>query len=501
MATLVGVVDDSLHGGPLAGAVVLLDGQPREAVTDSVGRFRIDSVVAGKYRVGIFHPIFDSLGTGVTSTPVKLTAGKPAVLTLATPSGRAIRQAICHVDPAAAAQANASDSTVAVVVGHVLDADTEEPIEGAYVTLTWIEIVINPQYISNTIQVRNAVSNRDGEFQFCELPGGLSGLLRVTRRAADDSATAAERELDLGPRIVTMTTLHVPGLRSDTAAVVPAVPPPPASVAAEATPAPANTAPASIVPASAPPPRIRAASLPRLAIVTGHVERPDGSPLAGAIATVVGVGDSAVADNDGAFTIRHLPSGTHTLYVRYVGYEPVEISVELTRRAPQTIVVMMTTPTYVLSPVIVQAQRLAEGYSRVGFDQRRRMGVGQFLTLDDIQNRHAEQFSDLFTTMRGVQVSQDQPGGRDLSNGRGIGGCLVYVIDGQPFNREIQGELDAMFAPNTLAGIEVYSAASVPEQFRVRSLPGPNEFGVPTLGTNGCETVVIWTKTRLGVRD
>jgi hypothetical protein len=77
----------------------------------------------------------------------------------------------------------------------------------------------------------------------------------------------------------------------------------------------------------------------------------------------------------------------------------------------------------------------------------------------------------------------------------------VYVIDGQPFNREIQGELDVMFTPSSVAGIEVYSAASVPEQFRVKSLPGVNAFGVPTMGTDGCATVVIWTKTRLGVRD
>src|SRR6185312_3309723 len=61
--SVVGIVGDSLHGGPLAGAIILLDGQSREAVTDSIGRFRIDSVSAGRYRVGIFHPVLDSLGT------------------------------------------------------------------------------------------------------------------------------------------------------------------------------------------------------------------------------------------------------------------------------------------------------------------------------------------------------------------------------------------------------------------------------------------------------
>jgi len=58
-----------------------------------------------------------------------------------------------------------------------------------------------------------------------------------------------------------------------------------------------------------------------------------------------------------------------------------------------------------------------------------------------------------------------------------------------------------MLAPESLAGIEIYSPPAVPEQFRVRSLPGLNAFGVPTMGTTGCTTVVIWTKTRLGVKE
>jgi hypothetical protein len=349
------------------------------------------------------------------------------------------------------------------------------------------------------VEVREATSGRDGEFRFCALPAGVAGILRATRNTTDDSTAAAERELDLGSRIVTMTTLHLASAHVDASPASPA--PATVSASAEPTPLPAADSPTPLAAATVALPLARPVALPRLAILTGHVQRPDGSPLSGAIASVVGTLDSAVAANDGSFTIRHLPSGTHTLYVRYVGFEPVEMPVELTRRAPQTVLVAMTTPTYVLSPVIVQAQRLAEGYSRVGFDQRKRMGVGQFLTLDDIQNRHVEQFTDLFTHIRGLRISPDQPGGRDLSNSRGVGGCLVYVIDGQPFNREIQGELDVMFTPESVAGIEVYSAASVPEQFRVKSLPGVNAFGVPTMGTDGCATVVIWTKTRLGVRD
>jgi hypothetical protein len=41
----------------------------------------------------------------------------------------------------------------------------------------------------------------------------------------------------------------------------------------------------------------------------------------------------------------------------------------------------------------------------------------------------------------------------------------------------------------------------VPEEFKVRSLPSVNAFGVPILGRIDCTTIVIWTKSRLGVKD
>jgi CarboxypepD_reg-like domain/Carboxypeptidase regulatory-like domain len=484
-ASIVGVVDDSLHGGPLAGAVILLDGQPREAVTDSIGRFRLDSVAAGRYRMGIFHPILDSLGTSLSTTPVRLIAGRPAVVTLSTPSERTVMRAVCPNGrpatangPATAAVTDADDSAAAVLVGHVLDPDTDEPVPNARVTLTWTEIRISRTEILNTERRRETMSDGQGEFQFCALPAGVAGTVRARRVAGADSSVMVEREVELGSRIVTLTTLHLPAPRMAASA--------PQTSAAPATPA---------TPAARP-------ALPlRAAVLAGRVQRPDGRPVPGAIALVEGTGDSAVASDEGMFTIRGLPSGTHMLIVRSVGFEPASIAVELTRREVRQVVVVMMNATYVLSPVVVQAQQLALGYANVGFSQRRRVGVGQYMTLDDITRRHVDQLSDLFTGLHGVRLAYGGPAGTDVVASRGTHGCLVYVIDGQPFNPIVHGEVDAMLVPGSLAGIEVYTPSEVPEQFRVKSLPGVNEFGVPTMGTTGCTTIVIWSKVRLGVKD
>lgn len=476
------MVDDGLHGGPLAGAVILLDGQSRQTVTDSIGWFRLDSIAAGRYRVGIFHPVLDSLGTGIATAPVTLTAGRPAVVTLATPSGRAIRRAVCPDAPGAAASANESanesDSAVAVLVGHVLDPDTDAPVADAHVTLTWTDIRISRSEILNTERRRETTSDGQGEFRFCALPEGVVGTVRARRTMAGDSGVAVEREVDLGTRIVTMTTLHLP------------VPHVEESTTTAVAPAGSRTAPA---------PRLAPAL--HAAVLEGRVQRPDGTPVVGAIVEIEGTTDSATTGDEGAFMMRGLPSGTHMLDVRSVGFEPASVVVELTRREVRRVVVAMMNAAYVLSPVIVQAQQLAKGYANVGFTQRKRVGVGQFMTLDEITHRQAQQFTDLFTSFHGVRLAYGGPAGTDVIPSRGIGGCLVYVIDGQPFNTVVHGELDAMLLPASLAGIEVYTPATVPEEFKVRSLPGTNEFGVPILGRIDCTTIVIWTKTRLGVKE
>jgi hypothetical protein len=452
--SLVGIVGDSLHGGPLAGAVVVLDGQPREAVTDSIGRFRIDSVATGRYRVGIFHPILDSMGTSLASRPVRFTAGKPLLISLATPSGRTIRRAICSELPRVTSHVEHGDSGVAVLVGRVLDPESDAPVAGATVTLAWVETILSRQAIRATSHQRSTTTDDMGDFRFCALPSGLNGVLRAV---GPNGADAVERELGLENRIVTMATVHVP-IPDSTTAGKPS----------------------------------------RHAVLTGAVERPDGSPMIGATALIRGTTDSAKTGHDGTFSMKGLPAGTHMLVVRSVGFEPVAEVVELANLTPQRVAISMSTPAQMLSPVIVEAQRLQAGYVRVGFARRRESGAGQFLTADDIAEKHAQTFSQLFAATAGVQRSYT-PGGSNLGSGHGIGSCLVYVLDGHPFNRIVDGELDTMFRPDEIAGVEIYSPAAVPPEFRTRTLPGPNAAGVPTDGTDGCTTIVVWTKAALAV--
>ena len=65
--------------------------------------------------------------------------------------------------------------------------------------------------------------------------------------------------------------------------------------------------------------------------IQGTVTRSDdGSPLAGVVVVVKGIGTSAVTNTNGRYHIDRAPAGSQTLVFRWLGYKPVEIAVSVT---------------------------------------------------------------------------------------------------------------------------------------------------------------------------
>jgi hypothetical protein len=89
---LSGVVRDSIARMPLAGAVVQLvatDGlarSNRSAVSDSLGRFTLAGVPAGRYAIGFLHPILDSPRRRAGAARGDRRGNRPLRVDLATPS-------------------------------------------------------------------------------------------------------------------------------------------------------------------------------------------------------------------------------------------------------------------------------------------------------------------------------------------------------------------------------------------------------------------------------
>src|ERR1700722_4024514 len=72
LSTVRGTVVDSLHNRPLAGASISVDGTGATAMTDSLGRYRIDSVPSGTHRIAVYHPLFDSLAVELYTEPMAI---------------------------------------------------------------------------------------------------------------------------------------------------------------------------------------------------------------------------------------------------------------------------------------------------------------------------------------------------------------------------------------------------------------------------------------------
>src|SRR5215510_10823167 len=64
------VYDSLITRAPLPDAEVVLVGVGRSAITDARGRFRIDSVPAGRHQITFYHPVLDSLSLGAGLFPL-----------------------------------------------------------------------------------------------------------------------------------------------------------------------------------------------------------------------------------------------------------------------------------------------------------------------------------------------------------------------------------------------------------------------------------------------
>jgi hypothetical protein len=523
-ARIAGIVIDSLHETPLANADVTIDGTNRSARTDASGNFRIDSVPAGAIRIGVFHPLLDSVGVSIASPPVMAHPGDSLLVTLATPSTATIATRACQNVPAeTGALATAQTTGPGVVVGRILDADTDEPVRNVQVSFIWVELAASKKTGFHQFRhVRTATTGASGVFHLCHLPLTADGSLEAVRRDGGAAAAAEPISRSLSPRaLLSLVTMHLPPLVEPTIAslaatavatelTVPALPPGSAAApgATPAAPEPATRAAgASSVPSKTPAHVVAAAPARRYAtgsaVLNGQVFNNQGQALTQASVFVKGAADSALTDATGRFTLRNLPSGTRSLVVRSVGYEPVERPVELTSRAPATVVVSFTQAAIpALAPVVVTA-RLDEGLRKIGFEARKHSGMGTFWTLPDIEKQKAYEFHDLFGTFPGLRVDYNEQGQASLMATRGeyacigqnpqgqstvgsnCGPCVAYVIDGHPFLESQEGELDEYVRPNDVGAIEIYQESEVPH-----SLAGTH---------STCINIVIWTKARLGV--
>ncbi len=432
-AQIVGLVIDSLNGGYLSGAEVVIQGAKATTITDSLGRFRVDSLAPGTYQVGIFHPFLDTLGISLGTQPFHVGADSSSSVLLAVPSAATIIHGVCPKRPRAQGSS--------AVIGQVLDPETLQPVAGAEVSIAWSQLEVSKEAgVRNSPRLLRDSTGASGGFRLCGLPNSMQATLQARRGGsvtAEVPIRIGESDMELFARTLLLS-------RADSGTKV------------------GN------------------------ATVTGRVIL-EGSPTnAGSRVEVVGTGVVVLTNEKGDFTLRNLPSGSQVLLARHLGFGAETVPVDLSVREAKQVTIKLPKYVAVIEPVVVTARR-GSSLEKVGFTARKKSGAGYFLDPDQIQRMRPIRLTDILRQVPGLRINYSNDG-ETVSSARGVstfsgGNCVQYYLDDMPWQSAQPGDINQFVNGSEVVGAEIYQGTSVPAQY--------------SRGMQTCTTIVLWTKARI----
>jgi hypothetical protein len=430
-----GIAVDSIHGGYLKNAVVSLVGTSLSAVTDSAGYFQINQIPHGTFALRLDHPYLDTLGIRLVTRPTEITPGSETRFVLSVPSPSTFVARKCsEADRKIGASA---------LAGTVADASTEEPSVNATVVVAWVDVQFDKKKTRRTARRRSGSVNRDGTFLICGIPSDLAA--NVFAFKGRDSTASVPIDFSKGVATQAFAMPHRSIGKNENE------------------------------------------ELERLAVaLDGRVVDSAGAPVANATITIPTSDAVATTGPDGRFEMFRLKPGTQMVAIRKLGWEAVDLTVNLSARAPQHVAVTLYTIPQILASVRVSGSRVP-GLERVGFNQRKKMGSGSFFTPDQIATRKPENLLSLLSGITYLRTTARNDGVRAVS-GR-FGDCVRYWVDGvltrgAPAD-SVERLPDSWLPIEEVKAVEVYSRWEAPAEF------------IATYNGAQCNIVVIWTNGKL----
>ncbi len=212
--------------------------------------------------------------------------------------------------------------------------------------------------------------------------------------------------------------------------------------------------------------------------VVGVVRDSAGAPVASA--EIMVAGRRTLSDSLGRFFLSHARAETVLVSVRRMGYESVSFTLSAGDAAKNSLDVVMRPLPRALPAVNVAQRELRARTALKGFDDRRTLGLGAYVTRADIEKRNTRLLSDILRQQRGVVITT-RSGVRALRfSAHQAKNCLPMIwLDGQ----QTPGlDIDAVSATD-VEGVELYqSLSSTPAEFHRGNQ------------SSECGTIVIWTK-------
>ena len=241
----------------------------------------------------------------------------------------------------------------------------------------------------------------------------------------------------------------------------------------------------------------------RFGMVEGVVTDTNLVPLAGAEISVLRTTLKLTTQAGGRFRVNAVPSGQYLLIVKRIGYRPASQVIEVPES--DTVRLAFTLDRAIVSELdTIRVMAKSQSRRMDAFDARRKAGVGEFMTVDEINKRNSVYATELIRKFQSVNVQlvQSSKGSQQKHypvSRRATGslnampsalgeepipaGVCVLTVFVDDVMMPTPFDLDLLPSPRDLQAIEVYSgSATIPAQYN-----GLNR---------GCGVMLVWTKDR-----
>jgi hypothetical protein len=447
---LEGVVLDGPDGLPVSGATVRLVGTSVEDVTDFQGRFRMEGLLEGVYRVSAVHTSFDALLMGPDVEAVPVEPGRTAQVTLAPPTPRDAAQRLCSQ--------TAADLGGVVLTGQVVDSLTGEPLSGLPLNIRYQD----PRREGRPYHETRVSSGAGGYYVYCDAPRGQTVRIRpgVPGASADDEVA-----------LVAMGPVESQDIR------------------------------------------VELSTVQGESGVFGVIrDAQNGAPIEAAEVLLQETQQRALTNSNGFFAIRGVEPGLYVVDVTHIAYADRELVVRLDGGQAYQVDVTLEVDAIPLEGITVSVVPSRMFFDMVDMQRRMEMGFGDFVLREKLEGRGGTLASALqgltglrvltgpsrmgerYIVLRDrMDLVQGGGGGAEtLGAGAAGGGDLQFCfpavwVDGARWSTPSAGGVGhdpvdfSQFVTMDIEAVEIYRGAA--------SVPG--EFG----GSDAaCGAVIVWTR-------
>jgi hypothetical protein len=237
-----------------------------------------------------------------------------------------------------------------------------------------------------------------------------------------------------------------------------------------------------------------------------------GRPIVGAQVSVEGTpAHSAETNGAGEFALGGLAGGQHTLSIRAIGYRPLQLQAVLSGGDTLELDVRLVGLAQELTPIAVVGERPRRLSAKMEeFERRRRMGLGSFLTREDLAKVETSPMSNVLRFASGIRlILLPTPcgGGIAAASGRRTTVPILGVMKCQEVAEGTDLEIPiACYMDIYVDGVSYWRFGQGPpvriDDFVARDYQaievyrGRSELPIElTRGEPDCGAIVFWTRT------